>query len=67
MCRDYISSLSEIPELLVVPRKKTKHEKKMAKIMEKVVNYTWSTAKNSRMLKTPWGVLMWTPKGKLID
>jgi hypothetical protein len=51
-----------IPEVRVVAREQTKYEKKMARLMEKVLNYTWSTAENSKMLKTPWGVLMWTPK-----
>lgn len=52
------------PPLKVIPEKQTPYDKKMAKLTEKLINYTFSEANSSKMIKTPWGVLMWTPKKK---
>lgn len=38
-----------------------KSDKRKAKLMQKFFDYTFSQVWGSRILKTPWGILMWTP------
>mgnify|MGYP001568292178 CR=1 FL=1 len=52
------------PRLRVVAIKQTPYEKKMAKFMNKWVDYEMAQAKASKFIKTPWGVITWTPKQK---
>jgi hypothetical protein len=42
--------------------KQTKYEKKMARLMKKMIDYEWAQMKCSTILKTPFGVLVWSPK-----
>ena len=49
-----------LPPLNVIPS--DPKDKKAAKLMEKLINWQYAQVSNSKMIKTPWGVLMWTPK-----
>lgn len=40
----------------------SKLEKEKAQMLQQLVDYTYNSAIASKILKTPWGVLMWTPK-----
>lgn len=59
---DRLLKLPMPPLLQVYPVQQTAYEKKMAKIMQKFIDYQHAQAMGSIILKTPFGVLMWTPK-----
>ena len=52
----------EMPIPQVFPVKQTRYEKRMAKLMNQLIDYTYNQAKATKIIKTPFGVLMWTPK-----
>lgn len=52
------------PKIKIIPESQTPHEKKMAKIAKKLINYLYIEAWGSKILETPWGILMWKPKTK---
>ena len=45
-----------------MPYPSTKAEKKYAENMQKLVDYEYAQFKKSKMLKTPFGTLIWSPK-----
>jgi hypothetical protein len=52
----------DLPSINIMPMKQTKHEKLMAKFMQKVVDYEYAQIKKSKIMKLPFGTLIWTPK-----
>lgn len=61
---DRILKLPMPPPFQVYPIQQTAHEKKMAKLMQKFIDYQWIQMKATKMIKTPWGILMWSPNDR---
>lgn len=56
--------VSTPPPMVIEAAYQTRHDKKMAKLMQKLLHYQWMQVCGSVILKTPFGVLMWNSKKK---
>lgn len=59
---DYLKQDFDLPAFNAVPKTQTRYEKKMAKLMERIINWQYTQIRNSKMIKTPFGTITWTPK-----
>ena len=53
-----------MPFPMVMPVPQSPLEKRQAKLMQKMIDYEYAKIKGSKMLRTPFGVLIWSPKKK---
>lgn len=51
-----------LPRMRVLPEPMSPADKEKAKLMEKIIDYEFATIKRSKVLKTPFGILIWSPK-----
>jgi len=54
----------KMPFPMVMPVQQSPLEKRQAKLMQKMIDYEYAKIKGSKMLRTPFGVLIWSPKKK---
>lgn len=54
----------KMPFPMVAPAPQSSLEKRQAKLMQKIIDYEFAQIRGSKILRTPFGVLIWSPKKK---
>lgn len=52
----------KIPTPKIVPHNTTPFDKKIAEEFQKVIDYEYAQINASKIIKTPWGTIIWSPK-----
>lgn len=59
---EHCIDLIKAPMLRIYPYPESPADKERRKVMEKIIDYKYAQIKGSKVLRTPFGVLIWTPR-----